>query len=85
MNQYSTKTSFSKGNNDSDFNYKINKEMNENDIINLFGNIQKENAIFIFNNNCIHKENNNIKYKKIEQKYKKRFPILNKIKSDRIS
>ena len=50
QNQNSTKTSISKGNNDSAFNYKINKEMNDkNDIINLLGNIQKENAIFIFN------------------------------------
>ena len=81
QNQNSTKTSISKGNNDSAFNYKINKEMNDkNDIINLLGNIQKENAIFIFNNNCIYKENNNIKYKKIEHKYKINFPILNKIK-----
>ena len=49
------------------FETEINVENKTNNFVNI---IPRENAIYIFNNNCINKQNLNINYKKIEPKVK---------------
>ena len=50
---------------------KFETEINvENKTKNFFNIIPRENAIYIFNNNCINKQNLNINYKKVEPKLK---------------